>query len=255
MTGMETVAEIAESDRHLVAAPTLLPKDLLRLANGFSRLLWSIPFGLFLFTGTMDFAFGQFFRLPTYIFAVLLFYWGLTALHRVTPLSPAWKRYIRLALVLSFLMLYFAPFIFWWKRQPEQNHFAMNLFALLLAVTWMMWLVNKLAEEVAIALEDRVFLIETRLCGWAVLGFLLVPLSGFILYAMTISVRQGIPLFHIIEEIRFVSHLHWLLAFVLLPLTLTVSIAWKTKERAMEILKARADQSITMSASAPGRSG
>ncbi len=228
--------------------------DLLALMRGFSRVLWSIPIGLLLFTGMLDLAINRFIRLPTYVISTLLFFWGLMALYRVRPLSPAWSRYLRLAFVLTLLLIYFSPFIYWWMRLPFQDHFAINLLALMLAITWLLWIVNRLAEEVAGAMRDRVFLIEARLCRWSVLAIILVPLSGYVVYALAMNIVHGMAITHILQNMRYLPHVHWMLALILLPMTLTISIAWKAKECALSILKAQADQSTT-NASAPGRSG
>jgi hypothetical protein len=229
--------------------PVLAPDDLLGVARGFSRILWSIPLGLFLFTRAMDFAISLYFRLPSYIIAVCLCFWGLTALRRITPFSRAWARYLRMSFLLVFLLLYFAPFIYWWTRHPAGDHFVINLFGMVLAATWLLWAINRMAQEVALALRDRVFFIESRLCGWSVLAFMFAPLLVYAVYVSVRAAREDMPLFHIIEGLRFIAYAQWILALMLLPLTLTIAIAWKTKERAFDALKTRAGQ-----ASPPARS-
>ncbi len=232
---MEPDKEITQQSDELPSS-VLSRKDLLGLARGFSRILWSIPLGFFLFTGAMDFALSIYFRLPSYIIAVILCMWGLAGLRRIHSLGRTWVRYLNMALLLTVILIYFAPFIYWWIRHPEGNHFVVNLMAMILAVTWLLWIVNRLAEEVATALHDRYYLIECRLCGWSVVAFMAMPLVVYFGHSMLQAVRHEIPLYYVLENIRRIRHAPWLFALLLLPLTLTVAIAWKTKERALRTL-------------------
>ena len=222
-------------------APALSPTDLLGLAQGFSRILWSIPLGLFLFTGAMDFAVSLYFRLPSYIVAVLLFLWGLLRLRRVHSMSRQWTHYLHVAFLLVILLIYFSPFVYWWTHFPEGDHFVINLFGMLLAATWLLWSINRLAGEVASALQDRFFLIECRLSGWAVQALMSAPVFLYFVYATLYAGRADIPLHRTLEDLRYLPYIQWYFALVLLPLTLTIAIAWKTKERAFTLLRVQAE--------------
>lgn len=241
MARMELTEEPSTLSDAVTAMPALAPKDLLAVARGFSRITWSIPLGLFLFTRAMDFAVSLYFRLPSYIIAVGLCYWGLIALRQVNPISHAWQRHLRIAFLLVFLLLYFSPFVYWWTLHPHGNHFVVNLFGMLLSATWLMWTINNLAGEVALALEDRMFLIESKLCGWAVLVLMAAPLLLYFAYASFHASREEIALYLVIQDLRFLPYAQWIFALLILPITLTLAIAWKTKEQAFASLRKRAE--------------
>ncbi len=227
---------LAQPDIESSLPPPGIPlqdQDWIHLASGFSRLLWSVPAGLFLFTGAIEFRWPHFIQLPSYILAAGLYFWGIVILLKVKAPSPAWKRSLRTAAVLGLLLFYFAPFIYWWERQPDIDHLAVNVFAMAFTLTWILWTLNDLAERVSLQLQDIVLLIEARLCRWSVLLFMTAPLLAFFVYAVFGATRFGIPLGHFLADARYLPYAHLVLALFILPLTLTLAITWKTKQRAL----------------------
>lgn len=239
---MEDHTEPPPAHGNADAAPMMTTRDWLRVARGFSCVLWSIPLGLFLSTGAVDLAASRYFRLPTYIFAVILFLWGLILLHRVPRISRRWNRYLRQGFMLVLLLIYFAPFIHWWSLHPQTNHFMINVFGMALATAWLLWMINRLSGEVAAALQNRILLIESRLCGWAVGTFMITPMLLYFTYALIEAARRNVSLYWIILDLRHFPLATFILALLLLPLTLTIAIAWKTKEQALRALRNAAEQ-------------
>lgn len=209
-------------------------REWVTIASGFSRILWSIPAGLFFFTGVLEVAWARYFHLPSYVLAAGLYYWGLAALHRLPAITPVFNRLVRSGILFAFLLVYFAPFVYWWRLQPTGDHFVVNVFALFMAITCILWNVNRLAEEVAKCLEDRVFQIEARLCGWSVIALMGAPMAVYFAYGTIRARLLDVPLYVFIENLRFMPLAHWIFAGFLLPLTLTLAISWKTQRRALQ---------------------
>lgn len=217
--------------------------DWLRLASGFSKLLWSIPLGLFLFTGAIRVHWAPLIQVPSYLMAAALYCWGILTLRKTPSLTSKWRQTLHLSLVLGVLLFYFAPFIYWWERRPMIDHLAINVFAFLFAVTWILWLINALAEAIATRLEDKVFFIETRLCRWSVGLFMILPVLTFWVMSTWRASRYGIPLSQFIQDLLFVRQAYWLFAAFILPLTLTLTMVWKTRKRILTQVIAEGNQS------------
>ncbi len=230
----EGVHESTEPD--VPAAQAIEERDWVLLAMGFTRILWSIPLGLMLFTGMISVRLTQFFQLPSYVLGGVLYFWGIITLTRVHGLSAAWRRFLMLGVFLAFLLFYFGPFVFWWMRRPATDHFAINLFGLAFSFIWLLWVVNRLAEEVAARLGDVVFIIETRLCRWSVVGFMGLPLLVYTSYVTLSAARLDQPLSTLILDLRYIPYIHWIFAAIILPLTLTLTILWKTRQCALRQL-------------------
>ncbi len=213
-------------------------QDWVALGSGFSRLLWSIPIGLLLFSGMLEFRFFNLFRLPSYVIAVMLYCWGLMVLLKASPPTSRWRRLIRVSFVLAVLLLYFAPFLYWWQWRPAADHFAVNIFAMLFTITFLLWTLNQLVEEIAYYLCDGVFLAEARLCRWSVALFMFAPLMAYFVHGLWNAARYSLPLGQYIDAVRFLPFAHWILAMFILPLTLTLTMVWKAKSRAWRALEA-----------------
>ncbi len=223
-----------------VAAPeaidlpsSLTRADWLRMASGFSKLLWSIPLGLLLFTGAISLRWPPLIQLPSYIVAAALYFWGLLILRKVTPFSPAWSHSLRMALLLGFLLFYFSPFIYWWERRPLIDHLSVNVFALVFTVTWILWTINTLVEVISNQLNDKVFMIEARLCRWSVGLFMIIPLLVFLILSTLRASQHGVPLAQFLHNLLYARHAYLLFAGFVMPMTLTLTMIWRTKKRSI----------------------
>jgi hypothetical protein len=223
----------------------LRPTDWVHLASGFSQLMWSISIGLLLFVRVLHFTPANIIQLPSYVFAAGLHFFGILTLFRAPALTAAWRRQLWLGLCLSLLLFYLAPFVYWWMRKPDIDHLTVNVFALLFAVIWVLRGINRLAEEFAKAIDDREFIIEAMLCRWSVMSFMAIPLSVYFIYSIYHTGTGTATLSYFIEGAPYLPYAHWIFALFILPLTLTLTIAWKAKHRAMRELINQATPSTT----------
>jgi hypothetical protein len=118
------------------------------------------------------------------------------------------------------------------------------MFVFLACLVCLLLLVNRLAEEVARVLGDTTFVAESRLCGWAVILLMVMPLMLYIAYAVQASARYST---HLYTEVAGLTREvpRWVHALFLLPFTLTMAISWKAQERS----QARLREGISVAAS------
>ncbi len=222
---------------------TLTPQQLLRLARGFSRIFWGIPVSLLLFLDVLDIRLVHPVRLPTYVIGVLLVYWGFTAFQRAAPVDRRWATLLRWGFFLLFMQIYFAPFVHWWRRYPASDYHLYNVIALLCCMMVTLLIINRLSGIVADRLGDRTFRLESNLCGFSVVMLMIVPLSTLVSYSIWGVIRFDtsfyVELLHTHQQLT-----RWMNALFLLPLTLTMLIAWKAKERCLQALRMLAAMSI-----------
>jgi len=189
-----TGAEASEGvPPRVVLQPQPSPRCLLQIARGFSCSFWGIP------------------------------------LHRSKPVTRRWKTWARQGLTLSFILVYFSPFVYWWSHLPFTGYYVGNMLALVACATWLMFSVNRLAAETGMALQDRTFAIEADLCGWSTVGLMMIPLlitTGLTLYYAGVARLDWITEWVSVQPDMPI----WLYGFFLIPITLTMTSAWKAKE-------------------------
>jgi len=226
-----------EIEAQALPAATLSQRDWIVLSRGFSRIFWVFPLAILLSFHIVRIHASPFIRLPGYVLAVLLLYWGVTALYRIPLPRPRWRTWLGRAMLLIFMMLYFAPFVYWNQRQPGTDHYLVNFFALVGCAIWFMALLNRFMEEIAIVLDDPVFIMESRLCRWSVLLFSATPFFTASGLAIILAVRHHTSVsFEALQMIqRPISY--WVQALALLPYTLTALLCWKTKEKCIHAIE------------------
>lgn len=210
------------------APPEPLSSDtLIRLQKGFSRILWSIPLGLLLFVGVIRVHWPPFVRLPPYIVAVALLGWGLAALFSASLPRCAWRQGLRTGSGLVFLLFYFAPFLHWWAANPHSDHLTVNMLALVMTSAAVLYVVNMLVSEAAVALGLPMMQIEARLCAFGTLAFYALPMLGWIGYAGYHAWRHNWPLAAVLEGLYHLPLFRILLVLAMIPLALTLTMCGK----------------------------
>ena len=224
-------------DEPSCANVALTPAKLLAISRGFLCLFWGLPVGLMLFTGAISLAVFRQFRLPAYVIGVLIAYCGVLHLRRTGSLTPLWNRRLRMAILLALLQVYLAPFLHWWERAPTQSYFTANVIVLLFATAWAFFVINMLAAELARVLRDNTFRIESQLSAWISFFLMLLPL--FEVLAVSAALQASAGGSSLVEFIPALFLLpRWASAFIVVPFTLTMAVAWKAKEQALHRLAA-----------------
>jgi len=202
-------------------------------AKGFGRLVLGIPAMLLLFSGAMSIRFLDRLGVPSYLVGVLLVAWGAGCLLRAGSLTPVFRGVARRLLGVTLLLFYFVPFVHWWGHRPFETFYTVNVLALVLCMTGLLLTVNQAGQALARAVGDAVFTLECRLCGWAVIALMTLPLLAYFLYAAVVSAQFDTNLFLEVTQMLQYDIPSWVHGAFLLPFTLTMMVAWKAKERGL----------------------
>ena len=210
---------------------SLSPDALIRMARGFSCFFWGIPLSLLLFSGAMDVRIFSFVRMPAYVLGIFVAYIGTVFFQRAGPLSHSWTLQVRRMLFLLLVEVYLAPFVYWWRQMPHVLYFRANMAVLVLCTAGALFLLNRLAGEACHLLRDGAFFTETQIAAWFSAGFMLTPFF-YMLYAAVRAALHPEGGFLLVLDAPL-----WVYLLALLPFTITMAVAWKMKERCLQVLK------------------
>ena len=223
-----TEVPLDENNDMRLNANATTPAQILCLAKGFSRIFWGVLLmvGLFLSQAELEVFHGI--RIPAYVLGAGLIGWGLWLLQSAGPAKRSWQRRTRMALGLTFLIIYFAPFIGWWQAMPYENFFLVNVLVLLLTGMGILLLVNLLSAETFGLFEERGGRVESQVFAFGVVILMIAPFLIGLLFALVASMRYNAPF---AEEIWLTINRVpiWLYVATTLPCSLTMVASWKAK--------------------------
>ncbi len=209
--------------------PGVIPA-LARVVRGLSALFWGLPAVLLLNTKTALGDPWQSWGLPPMLFAAALLVFGLFELRQFQPNERIWISALDRAQVLSLMLLALTPVAHWWNRLPEEPFFLGGLIILMFAGLTFVLALNQVLLRLAAMLPDETLRTETRFFVRWNQRFLLV--LGALLAAYLVLVRLPhlpgplVPLVIVFDLVKT-----WLLLLLaLVPVALTMTLLWKTKE-------------------------
>jgi hypothetical protein len=162
---------------------------------------------------------------------------GSWRLYQVRSLGKLWQQGIRWVFALGMLMTYFCLFFYLWRRVPMSAYLLGNVLAF--AATGIVYVIafNRVVAVLATVLGRKDMVFESRMFGSGNIGLLLLPFACVIAYIIGMAVFQhSDPL----SELRFLLGRANLLIIVvlLLPFSLTLSLAWSCKDAVLRQLSA-----------------
>ena len=214
------------------AQPNLLPA-LARVVRGTSILFWGLPAAIVVsimstLSNWTDAAWPMGMLLPPVAFGML--WCGLWLLGAFQPQERVWQAALGQAKLMGLFTLGLSPFLHWHHRVPDVLYFANAVW--LLALVFVLYLIslNKMLARLAAMLPDETLRVESQLFSRMNRMLLAMTPIGFgVMYLMSLINKPPELLFQIVAlaaEFR-----PWLfMAFVLIPLSMTMSLLWKTKE-------------------------
>lgn len=212
-----------------MASPAVIPA-LASVVRGLSALFWGLPLVLLLAAKTaLDDAWRTWGLLPVVLAAGLLVF-GVLQLRGFQPGERIWRSALERALVLALMLVALAPVSYWWNRAPAEPFFAAGLVLLMFAGLTFLLALNQVLVRLSAMLPDETLRSETRFFArWN--GRLLVAM-GLVLAAYLLLSRlprlpeELIGVWLVLDLIK-----SWLvLLLALLPVALTMTLLWKTKE-------------------------
>jgi hypothetical protein len=212
-----------------MAQPGVIPA-LARVVRGLSALFWGLPMALLLNTKTALGDPWQSWGLPPLLFAAGLLVFGLFELRQFQPNERIWVSALERAQVLSLMLFALAPVAQWWNRVPDEPFFLGGLVILLFAGLTFVLALNQVLLRLAAMLPDETLRMETRFfVGWnnrflLVLGLLL---AGYLTLVRLPRVPEALLTIVVVFDLVKT----WLLLLLaLVPVALTMTLLWKTKE-------------------------
>ncbi len=214
------------------AQPNLLPA-LARVVRGTSILFWGLPAAIVVsimstLSNWTDAAWPMGMLAPPVAFGML--WCGLWLLGAFQPQERVWQAALGQAKLMGLFTLGLAPFLHWHHRAPDVLYFTNAVW--LLALVFVLYLIslNKMLARLAAMLPDETLRVESQLFSRMNRMLLAMTPIGFgVMYLMSLINKPPELLFQIVAlaaEFR-----PWLfMAFVLIPLSMTMSLLWKTKE-------------------------
>lgn len=215
------------------ATPAELRSCLGPLSRGLSALFWGLPITLVISVQTLTLnRLGNLGLVSTFAptagFGLLGY--GLLLLGRFRPRDPAWTGRLDRTRLLALTNFGLSPFLHWHHRVPEADLFAtavglLALFSILFLLT-----LNGTLRGLALATPDSLLQLET-LTFTRLNTFCLVLLPALAVAWMAALRWETAPFqlrlfLQTVEPFRFLT----LLFLTLLPLSITMSLLWKTKE-------------------------
>jgi hypothetical protein len=204
--------------------------SLARVVRGLTLLFWAVPGVLLADTATaLDFTWRQFGYAPPLVAAGTLVY-GLLPLRQFQSRERVWRGALDRALLLGLVLLALAPTPVWWNRAPEEAYFAQGMLALVFGGLAFLVALNDVLRRLAAMLPDETLRAETRFFTALNTGLLTILAAG-------VGAWLGLHHWpHPPDSLAYLRSLFdltrpWLLIMAtLLPVALTMTLLWKTKE-------------------------
>ncbi|PYI88410.1 MAG: hypothetical protein DME26_03660 [Verrucomicrobia bacterium] len=209
--------------------PELL-RSLGHLARGLSALFWGLPASLIICTGTASAGwFKGFWAVPALAATGLLLF-GLWQMGSFQKQERPWRAALDRARVLALVNFGLCPFLYWWNRMPGHPFFTILVGVLALSGLLFLFDLNLVLARLGAMLPDETLRHETK--QFTTLNRALLVAMLFLVAIYFVLVRApGLPpqVLVMIEWLERTSH--WSLVFlILVPLSLTMALIWKTKE-------------------------
>ena len=162
---------------------------------------------------------------------------GSWRMHQADRCGDLWRARTATALAWAGLLAYGAVFLHLWRRVPDNFFLQINALVFPVVYIWYLVAFGRAATALADDWANRQLRQESRWYSVATVVLLLVPFSALAIFVMVLAVLQKEnPLFWLRYSLARVPTA--VLVVVLLPLALTLSLAWAIKDLALQRLSA-----------------
>jgi len=219
--------------------PDLLP-SLAQVVHGMSVLFWGLPFAIIIsvmatVSNWTDAVWPLGMLLPPVAYGML--WYGPWLLRSFQSQERIWQEALGEVKLLGLFNLGLSPFLHWYHRAPDELGFANAVWLLALVSVFYLISLNKMLSRLAAMLPDETLRVESKLFSRMNCVLLAVTSIGFgvnfgVKYLISLNIE---PPELLLQLAVTVSSQPWLfmvlvLAFMLIPLSMTMSLLWKTKE-------------------------
>jgi hypothetical protein len=210
-----------------------LLRSLGRLVRGLSALFWGLPIALIAcFYTALTAEFRNFNVVPAVVSTGLLVF-GVWQLGDFQKQERVWRHALDRGLILSLIVFFLSPFLYWWCRDPANQFFLAMVIALAVSGLFFLGSLNLVLQRLGAMLPDEALRLETKqFTAWN----LNILAALFVLAAVHFAIGRARDLPLWVAQIPLLSeptsqYFQWLLLMLtLLPLAMTMALLWKTKE-------------------------
>jgi hypothetical protein len=232
--------------------PELL-RSLGRLVRGLSALFWGLPLALIVCVGTASAGWFKAYGLFPIMAATGLLLFGLWQLGSFQKQERPWRAVLERAQLLALVNVGLSPFLYWWNHLPHQFFFGLMVGVLAFSALLFLFTLNLVLLRLGAMLPDEALRMEIRqytsLNRNLLVALMTIIATYLVLTRIIIHFFPQIP--HLPEHLDVFSlqiaipalglevssaWILWLLTclLVLLPLSMTMALIWKTKEVILE---------------------
>jgi hypothetical protein len=212
-----------------VPQPELL-RSLGRLVRGLSALFWGLPAALIVCVGIASAGWFRSFGVLPPLAATGLLLFGLWQIGDFQKQERPWRSALDRTRLVALINCGLCPFVFWWHRIPDHPFFTLAVAVLALSGLLFLFNLNLALARLGAMLPDETLRQETRQFTGVNRG-LLVAMLLLVAISLLLARLPGLPP-EVVAMIQLVNQTgFWsFVLLVLLPLSLTMAMIWKTKE-------------------------
>jgi len=207
-----------------------LLRSLGRLVRGLSAIFWGLPAALIICAETARADWLRPLGMAPALAVNLLLIYGLRQMSYFQKQERPWNNALDRAMLLAVVDLGLCPFLYWHNKMPGEYLFSAAVVIFELSALLFLFNLNLVIRQLGAMLPDETLRHETRqftaLNRWLLLTLLLLSVA----YVFLIRVQSLPPLLRLILMWIERGNLWLLVVFVLLPLSMTMALIWKTKE-------------------------
>ncbi len=213
--------------------PELL-RSLGRLVRGLSALFWGLPAALIVCVGTATAGWFKAFSIVPGLATTGLLLFGLWQIGAFQKQERLWRAALDRTRLIGLVNFFLCPFVYWWNKIPDQPFFTLVVALFGLSGLLFLFNLNLVLARLGAMLPDETLRHETRQFTALNRGLVVVLLlmAGIFVF-LRLMPNLPVPLIIVLARLEPISQ--WsLLMLVLLPLSLTMALIWKTKEVILE---------------------
>jgi hypothetical protein len=213
--------------------PELL-RSLGRLVRGLSALFWGLPAALIVGVGTAASGWFRAFSIAPVCAATGLLLFGLWQIGSFQKQERPWRVALDRARLIGLVNFGLSPFLYFFNKVPDNSFFLLVVVLLGLSGLLFLFNLNLVIARLGEMLPDETLRQETRQFTVLNRTLLVILLALTSLYVFLVRMPDlPVPLMVLLAHLQRVGY--WsLLLLVLLPLSLTMALIWKTKEVVLE---------------------
>lgn len=232
--------------------PELL-RSLGRLVRGLSALFWGLPLALIVCVGTASAGWFKAYGLLPILSVTGLLLFGLWQLGAFQRQERPWRSTLERAQLLALVNFGLSPFLYWWNHLPQQQFFGFTVCVLGFSALLFLFTLNLVLLRLGAMLPDEALRSETRhytaLNRMLLLALMTIVATYVLLTRVLLQIFPRIP--HLPEHVDLfalqiaipalgieisAAWVVWAMTclLVLLPLSMTMALIWKTKEVILE---------------------